>query len=523
MMKAAFLAVFLLGPAPVRAGAPPAQEEAAAPAPVRLGDREVLVVQDRLLSLSAQERAERVSQRLLKVARNPLADIESMAVHEGESTSDIALGDFILMSVTDRDAARAGMPRAALAERTLATIKSSLREYRKERGLRSLVIGVFLAGLFTFLFVLTQKYLAKGHAAARARLAEWGPKHLPSLRLQSIELLPSDRLLEGLQAGLDLLYWAFFALIVYFYIPTILSFFPWTRGVSERLFAYVLSPLKAVVSAVAAYIPNLFFIAVVIFVIHHFLRFVHMIFREVARERVVFPGFHPEWAEPTYQIARFLIWAFALVVVFPYLPGAQSDAFKGVSVFIGVLFSIGSSSAVSNVVAGTILTYMRPFRIGDRVKIADAVGDVVEKTLLVTRLKTIKNVYITIPNAAVLAGQMVNYTRSENEEGLILHTSVTIGYDAPWRKVHELLVSAAKATPTILSEPAPFVLQTALGDFSVSYEINAYTDDPAVMARTYSALHANIQDRFSEAGIEIMSPTFEVRRDGPTSTLPPRG
>lgn len=388
---------------------------------------------------------------------------------------------------------------------------------------KNLVLGVLLAGGLTVLFVVTLKYLGRWFSALTGWLGSWGPKNIPSLRLQSLEILPADRLLEGLLAAVEFLYWACAGLIVYFYLPTVLQIFPWTRGLSDRLFGYVLDPVKALVVAVTAYIPNLIFIIVVIFVVHHFLRFVHMVFREVQRERVVFPGFHPEWAESTFQILRFLVWAFALVVVFPYLPGAQSDAFKGVSVFIGVLFSIGSSSAVSNVVAGTILTYMRPFRIGDRVKIADSVGDVVERTLLVTRLKTIKNVYITIPNAAVLAGQIVNYTRSENEEGLILHTSVTIGYDAPWRKVHELLVEAAKATPTILAEPAPFVLQTALGDFSVCYEINAYTDDPSVMAGTYSALHANIQDRFNEAGIEIMSPIFEVRRDGPASTIPPRG
>lgn len=388
---------------------------------------------------------------------------------------------------------------------------------------KNLVLGVLLAGGLTVLVVVTLRYLGRGFSALTGWLESWGPKNIPSLRLQSLEILPADRLLEGLLAAVEFLYWACAGLIVYFYLPTVLHIFPWTRGLSDRLFGYVLDPVKALLSAVTAYIPNLIFIIVVIFVVHHFLRFVHMVFREVQRERVVFPGFHPEWAEPTFQISRFLVWAFALVVVFPYLPGAQSDAFKGVSVFIGVLFSIGSSSAVSNVVAGTILTYMRPFRIGDRVKIADSVGDVVERTLLVTRLKTIKNVYITIPNAAVLAGQIVNYTRSENEEGLILHTSVTIGYDAPWRKVHELLVEAAKATPTILAEPAPFVLQTALGDFSVCYEVNAYTDDPSVMAATYSALHANIQDRFAEAGVEIMSPIFEVRRDGPASTIPPRG
>ena len=208
-------------------------------------------------------------------------------------------------------------------------------------------------------------------------------------------------------------------------------------------------------------------------------------------------------------------------MLFPYLPGADSPAFKGISVFLGVLFSLGSTSAIGNIVAGVILTYMRAFSLGDRVQIADTMGDVVEKTLLVTRIRTIKNVDITIPNAMVLGSHITNYSSSSQQYGLILHTTVTIGYDAPWRQVHQLLIDAATATENILQLPAPFVLQTSLDDFYVSYQINAYTDRPALMARTYSELHQNIQDRFNEARVEIMSPHYSTLRDGNQTTIPP--
>jgi small-conductance mechanosensitive channel len=211
---------------------------------------------------------------------------------------------------------------------------------------------------------------------------------------------------------------------------------------------------------------------------------------------------------------------FALVVAFPYLPGGKSDAFKGVSIFIGVLLSLGSGSAMGNIVSGVVLTYMRPFRVGDRVQIADTIGDIIDKSLLVTRLRTIKNVEVTIPNSAILNGQVINYSAMAQTPGLILHTTVTIGYDAPWRTVHELMSSAALATEGILSEPRPFVLQTALNDFNVSYEINAYTHRPNEMTRLYSALHANIQEKFNAAGVEIMSPNYLALRDGNTVTLP---
>lgn len=250
---------------------------------------------------------------------------------------------------------------------------------------------------------------------------------------------------------------------------------------------------------------------------HYVIRFSRFLFNEVERQNITLPGFYPDWALPSFKIVRFLIIAFAVVMAFPYLPGSDSPAFKGVSVFLGVLFSLGSSSAVANVVAGVILTYMRAFCVGDRVKIADTMGDVIEKNLLVTRIRTAKNVDVTVPNAMVLGSHIINYSSSAQ---LILNTTVTIGYDVPWRQVHELLLAAARSTERIMAEPKPFVLQTALNDFYVSYELNAYTDAPSAMATIYSELHARIQDSFNEAGVEIMSPHYSTLRDGNPTTIP---
>jgi small-conductance mechanosensitive channel len=308
--------------------------------------------------------------------------------------------------------------------------------------------------------------------------------------------------------------------LFYFYIPFVLSFFPWTRGYTARLFKYIATPFVSIGNAVGNYLPNLFFIAVIAGVTYFVIRFTRLFFAEIGKGTIAFPGFYPDWADPTFKIVRFLIIAFALIVAFPYLPGSDSPVFKGVSIFFGVLFSLGSTSAVANVVSGVILTYTRGFKIGDRVKIADTIGDVTEKTLLVTRIRTIKNVDITIPNAMVLGCHITNFSSSVREYGLILHTSVTIGYDAPWRKVHELLISAALATEHILELPAPFVLQTALDDFYVTYELNAYTDAPLRMATIYSCLHQNIQDSFNEAGVEIMSPHYYQIRDGNQKAIP---
>jgi small-conductance mechanosensitive channel len=269
-----------------------------------------------------------------------------------------------------------------------------------------------------------------------------------------------------------------------------------------------------------AYLPSLLNLVVIIVITYYSLKLIRFLFGEIQKGTITLSGFYPEWAMPTYELVRFMVIALALVLAFPYLPGSSSPAFQGISVFIGLLFSLGSTSVVSNIVSGVVLTYTRAFSLGDRVKIADTVGDVIEKGLLVTRVRTIKNVVITIPNGMVLGSHIINYSAVSREHGLILNTTVTLGYDISWRLIHETLIKAAQATPGILAEPRPFVFQTSLDDFYVSYELNAYTDQPNQMAVTYSELHQNIQDFCNKAGIEILSPHYGALRDGNQSTIP---
>jgi small-conductance mechanosensitive channel len=212
---------------------------------------------------------------------------------------------------------------------------------------------------------------------------------------------------------------------------------------------------------------------------------------------------------PTYRIARLLIVAFSLVVAYPYIPGSESAAFKGVSVMLGVLFSLGSSSVISNVIAGYSMTYRRAFRRGDRIKVGDVIGEVVEPRVLVTTLRTPKNEIVIVPNTEILNNSVINYSAMARDTGLILHTTVGIGYETPWRQVEAMLLLAAARTQGLKREPPPFVLQRALGDFCVTYEINVYTNDASSMLRQYSALHANILDVFNEYGVQIMTPAYE--------------
>jgi small-conductance mechanosensitive channel len=302
-------------------------------------------------------------------------------------------------------------------------------------------------------------------------------------------------------------------LLFYTYLHLSLSFFPWTKAFASQLFDYILGPLQTVGSAVLATIPKLIFLAIIILITLYILKLMRHFFDEIEKGIIALKGFYPEWAQPSYRICRLLVIAFAAVVAFPYIPGSSSSAFKGISIFVGVLFSLGSTSFIANILAGYALTYRRVFRIGDRVKIADFTGDVVESKLQVTIIRTVKNEEIIVPNSMIVNGHVINYSSLAKERGLILHTTVTIGYDAPWRQVHAMLLMAAEKTAGLLREPPPFVLQKSLDDFYVSYELNAYTDNPQGMTQIYSELHKNIQDAFNEYGVQIMSPAYESDPD----------
>ena len=518
-LLAALLAVSTAGAqsgAPDIPGRPLADSTAQAAALVIRGDT-ALFVPTRFGAFTARQRADAIQSRLRGLTR---VRLDSLGLVVGERGSDITAGDVILMTVTDDDASVTGVPRDVLAAQFRDALWAQVNKVSLVETVRAIAIGAGLTLVATIVLIVLLRLVRRGIARGEAMLEARKDGGLPSLRIKTLEILTAEQVAQGLAAVLRFLRVAVILLLLYFYLPLILGFFPWTAPYADRLLGYVLDPLGRIGWGVLEYLPNIAFIAVIVVVTRYALVVVKAVFTAVGRGTLTFGGFEPEWAEPTYKIARFLVIAFVLVVIFPYLPGAQSDAFKGISLFLGLLVSLGSSSAISNIIAGVVLTYTRAFSVGDRVRIAETTGDVVAKSLLVTRVRTVKNVDVTIPNAMVLGAHVFNYTAMARNEGLILHTAVTIGYDVPWRQVHELLLGAAAQVPELSKEPKPFVLQTALGDFSVAYELNAYTRSASGFAETYSSLHAAIQDAFNAAGIEIMSPQYHALRDGNTLTIP---
>jgi small-conductance mechanosensitive channel len=360
----------------------------------------------------------------------------------------------------------------------------------------------------------------KGFTALNKRIRKKVRPFLKGFKIKEYEILSKYRSEQLFVWGLKIIKWTLIAIIFYLLLPILFSIFPATRGIATTLIGYILYPLKTIGGGIVGYIPELITIAVVLTVTRYLLKVLKFIANEVSASKLEIPGFYSDWAQPTFNLLKILIVAFAFIIIFPYLPGSSSPVFQGVSVFLGILVSLGSSSAIGNIVAGLVITYMRPFKIGDRVKIGDVSGDVIAKTMLVTRVRTIKNEDITIPNSAILNGNTTNYSSSAKTLGLVLNATVTIGYDIPWKKVHESLVIAAKRTANIKNEPEPFVLQTSLDDFYVSYQINAYTDKSENAAKIYSNLYSNIQDVFNENGIEILSPHYRAARDGNAAAIP---
>lgn len=480
----------------------------------------LFVVYSKIGSFSAQERANAISKRIAELKDNVVFDKNSLSIDTAETNIDIVFKDKTIVSITENDAIWNGTTKQKLAEEYKKIITASVLKYKSETSFGTLLKEIGLALLVILILVLLIVYLKKLFRWTAKKIEAQEGKLIQGIKLKNYVLFDAKREIGVLLSINTLLKWVFIGISIYIVLPILFNIFPWTQDFSKTLFGYILNPLKKMTSSLWHYLPNLITIIVIVVVFRYIIKGIHFLKKEVEVGNLQLSGFYPDWANPTYQILKVILYAFMFVLVFPYLPGSDSPVFQGVSVFLGFLFTFGSAGSLSNVIAGLVLTYMRLFRIGDRVKIGDVVGDVIEKSLLVTRVKTIKNEIISIPNSTVMSSHTINYSSETGSVGLILHSTVTIGYDVPWKKMHQTLIDAADRTTLLLKDPKPFVLQTSLDDFYVSYQINAYTKEANKQASIYSELHQNIQDCCNEEGIEILSPHYRAARDGNTTTIP---
>lgn len=492
--------------------APVAPSASAPVGRVMLGNREVAVLRATVLGVGAPERARLASDRIAAVVEQGVRD--GVAVNGEPYGKVLSIGGRGLLILTpgDLDEARGEtLDRAADAARQKLTL--ALEEARERRSLPHLLRAVGWSLLGTLVLVVglvaversRRWLLEKAVAAARERMRAM---HVPGA------LLESDHVYIGTKRGLLFVARVVELAGVYVWLAFILERFAWTRPWGEQLGTWFLGTLSALGLGALKAVPGLAVIAVIYFATRFLVKLVGLFFKAVEEGRVEVSPALAETAQPTRKIVTVVIWVFALIMAYPYLPGSGSEAFKGVSVMVGLMVSLGSTALIGQLASGFMLMYSRTVKVGDFVRAGDVEGTVVALGLFATKIRTLKQEEVTIPNG-VLAGMVTrNYSRQLDPHGIILGTSVTIGYDTPWRQVEGLLLLAAERTEGLRKEPAPWVVQRSLSDFYVDYELCAYVEDPRERPLVLSALHAAIQDAFNEFGVQIMSPHYEADPEG---------
>lgn len=513
MLRVLFMAAMLFAPlGPARAQAPATPlvadgDEIVETAPVVVDGRVLFQVRG-IQAYPAQFRAETISARILALARDRSFDPATIDTTVVGDFVWIGAGSRRVMRIHDMDGAIEGLNHFSLGEIYAAKVRESIVAYRAARSRDALIGAGWRAGVATVVallgfFILRLLFRVVNRWETRTSLK------VKAVSIGSFEVVGAHHIWAVVRAALRLAFALGAAVLVVLYLQYVLARFPWTWSAAHHLHGWVLAPIEYFGRGLMVMIPDLIFLLVLVLVTRYVLRIIKSFFDSVGRGAVTLKSFYPEWAGPTYNLVRVGVIAFSVVLAYPHIPGASSDAFKGVSIFMGAILSLGSTGVISNIIAGYTMVYRRAFREGDLIRIDDTIGFVSKIRLQVTHLRTQKNEDVIVPNVKILNSEVINYTTLAAQEGIILHTTVGIGYETPWRQVEAMLMEAADRTPGMLKDPKPFVRQRALGDFAVTYEINAFCDTPNQMILRYSELHANILDVFNEHNVQIMTPAYE--------------
>ena len=492
-------------------------------APVVVDGDTLFIIYARKGGATAEMRAANATSVIRQLGHSLRLVPDSIYVVDSDYSTDVMGGNQVIITITDTDGLWNNTTQQQLAEQYCKLITTKVADMHREYGVHKKLMGIVWMLLLIVVQLILFKFTVRLFAHLRRKIVSVWMKRLSPFKIKDYEFLNVH------QQGRILIFLTrigqLFTILIQLAIsvPLLFSIFPETKTVTYRLIGYVWNPAWNILLSVIRYIPSFIQIIIIFYCFKYIVKGLRYMAGEIENGKLKINGFYPEWARPTFYIVRIFAYAFMLVMIWPLLPYSNSGIFKGVSVFLGVLVSFGSSSVIGNMISGIVMTYMRPFRIGDFIRFEDNEGEVIEKTVLVTRIKTLKNDIITIPNSSILQAKTFNYTLSAENYGIIVHTQFTMGYDINWRTCERLLVEAAMATKHINPYPKPFVLAHALDDSYLTYEINAYTHHSQDLLTVYSELHKNVVDKFNEAGIEVMAPHIYARRDGIRRQAPDYG
>ena len=466
-------------------------------------------------SFPAAKRAEEVSDRIKQVAEAASIHPEAIEVEHLDEYTSIKVGEMIIIRLFDADAELEGVNRSTIAKTIQAKISLSVAKYRHDRSRPVILNSLKYAAIATVLFVFLLFVLLWVFRRLRRIIQKRIQKKIESVESISFNLIKSNHIWQAFHLLVNTVRAIILTYLIVVFLDYVLSLFPWTNPLSKYVLKIIVDPVVELGRAFVDYIPKLIFLVIIFFVTKYLLQLIKLFFSGIERGGITIKDFNPEWAISTYKIVRVFVLAFALVIAYPYIPGSDSVAFKGVSVFVGVLFSLGSSSFIGNLIAGYSMIYRGAFKIGDRIEVDGQIGFVEEQKLLVTRLRSHKNEEIVLPNSELMNSKIVNYSSKRHVDGVMVHVVVGIGYETPWRQVDAMLKLAVKRTEGLLNDPPPFVLKKALADYAVNYEINAHCTDIPRINTIYSELLQNILDVFNENNVQIMTPSYVADTETP--------
>ncbi|MHC5202583.1 mechanosensitive ion channel family protein [Myroides sp. LJL119] len=459
-------------------------------------------------SFTSKQRARSIEEKIDNLANNYAFNKDSIYFEQAGSFLNLIYEKQILMSVDSIQAAQEGKTSLQAAEFYKEKIIQGVEQRKHHTSWEQISLQVAGVVVIVVLEYFLLKFLYFMYR--KARVAIW---HARGKRIKGLfGIIDDQRAMLTTIALVKAIRFLFMLIFLYLGLLAIFKLFPYTKHLSDELLNYVLSPLFKVGKSIQGYLPNFFTILVIVLLFNYVRKFLRSVAEKISVNKITIKGFYPDWAFPTYHILRGILFIFMFIFIFPYLPNSDSQIFQGVSVFAGLMLSLGSTSVVGNLVAGLVITYMRPFRIGDRIKLGEFTGDVLEKTSLVTRIKTPKNEIITIPNSNIMSAHTINFSQSAKEHGLILFIVVAVGYEVPWQKVHEMLYEVANRTEHVIKRHKPFVLQDQFRDSYIDYQLNVYVRDAKITAKVHSDLRQHTQDVFHENNIELVATSFVVNK-----------